>query len=88
MYSRKAVEYSRIVSPWGKVPEILAQAQRCAARACELRPKLPYGFENAASIFQEFGMHESSYMYADKVYMEINWSKFLDGLPHDDCYCI
>ena len=69
MYSQNAVVCSMTkIRPWGgEVPEVMVYAQRCAAKACELRPQLPYGFENAASMFQLSRMHGSSYMYADKV---------------------
>ena len=47
----------------------MAHAQSCVAKACELRPQLPHGFNVAAVVFMASRMDEMSYMYAEKVRM-------------------
>ena len=67
MYSLRALSYLSSVTPWDELPGALAHARRCVAKACDLRPKLPYGFEVVAKVFKDSRMVESSYVYADKV---------------------
>ena len=67
MYSYRASNYLRSVTTWDELPRALAHAQRCVAKACELKPKLPYGFEVAVNVFQASRAPESMYMYAEKV---------------------
>ena len=67
MYSYRASTYLPIATPWDEIPGALAHARQCVAKACELRPRLPYGFEIAAHVFYHSRMHDSSYVYAEKV---------------------
>lgn len=67
MYSLRSSNYLQNVTPWDELPKALAHARRCVSKACELRPKLPYGFEVAALVSQISRMFESCYFYAEKV---------------------
>ena len=59
--------YLPTVTPWDEIPGALAHARRCVAKACELRPDLPFGFHFAAELSQRSIMNELMYTYAEKV---------------------
>ena len=67
MYSQRALGYFPTVTPRDEQLGALAHARRCVIKACELRPKLPYGFQVAAQLFLISRMHGASYTYAEKV---------------------